>query len=173
VEYLRQFVIPFKGLKSGEHQYDFDIDDLFFEAFEYSELKKGQIRVQLNLVKEDSMLVLQFNLAGQITVPCDRCLEPVNIRVEGDEELIIKFGSDFHEESESIQVIPEGETMIDVSNYIYEYIHLLVPARKVHPEDEEGNSSCDPEILKRLDTILPPAEPDPRWEALKKLTTKN
>ena len=173
MDYLRQFVISFKGLKPGEHQYDFDIDDLFFDSFEYSELKKGQIHVHLNMMKEETMLILQFNLAGKITVPCDRCFEPVDIPVEGDEELIIKFGSDFHEESESIQIIPEGEGQIDVSNFIYEYIHLLVPARKVHPEDEEGNSSCDPEIIKRLDTIAPSSEPDPRWEVLKKLTTKN
>ncbi len=173
MDYLRQFVIPFKGLKPGEYQYDFEIEDLFFESFEYSELKKGEIHVQMTMVKEETMLVLRFSLQGTITVPCDRCLESVSIPVEGDEELIIKFGADFHEESESIQVIPEGETQVDVSTFIYEYIHLLVPVRKIHPEDEEGNGSCDPEILKRLDTITPASEPDPRWEALKNLTTKN
>jgi uncharacterized metal-binding protein YceD (DUF177 family) len=173
VDYLRQFVIPFKGLKPGEYQYDFDIDDLFFESFEYSELKKGQVHVHLDMMKEESMMDLRFRLEGKVTVPCDRCLEMMDLPVEGDEELIIKFGSDFHEESESIQVIPEGETQIDVSTFIYEYIHLLVPVRKVHPDDEEGNSSCDPEILKRIDTIMPPSEPDPRWEALKKLKPKN
>jgi len=173
VDYLRQFVIPFRGLKPGEHPYDFEIDDLFFASFEYSELKKGQIHVHLNVIKEETMLIFQFTINGKITVPCDRCFEPVEIPVEGDEELIIKFGVDFHEESESIQVIPEGETQIDVSSFIYEYIHLLVPARKIHPEDNEGNSSCDPDIIKRIDTWVQPSEPDPRWDALKKLKPKN
>ena len=173
MDYLRQFIIPFKGLKPGEHQFDFDIEDLFFESFEYSEIKKGQIHVHLNMVKEETMLVLEFDLKGKITVPCDRCFEPVDIPIEGDEELIIKFGEDFHEENEIIQVIPGGETQVDISNFLYEYIHLLAPARKIHPEDEDGNSSCDPEIIKRIDTISTSSEPDPRWEALKKLTTKN
>ena len=173
MEYLRQFVIPFKGLKPGNHQYDFDVDDLFFESFDFSEVKKGHIRVHLDMDKEDTMLVLQFALKGFVTVPCDRCLEMMDVPVEGEEELIIKFGSDFHEENETIQIIPEGETQIDVSPFVYEYINLNIPVRRVHPEDEDGNSLCDPEILKRIDTVNPSADPDPRWEALKKLKPKN
>lgn len=172
MDYLRQFVIPFKGLKPGEHPYAFSADDLFFESFDYSEIRKGKVDVQLRLIREETMLVLHFDLAGTVTLPCDRCSEPMEIPVSGHEDLIVKFGNDFHEESESIQIIPEGETQLDVSPFIYEYIHLLIPVRRIHPEDEEGNSSCDPEIMKRIDALSDSHEPDPRWDALKKLTSK-
>jgi uncharacterized protein len=81
----------------------------------------------------------------------------------------VKFGSGFFEEDDEIQVIPEGETHFDVSPFIYEYIHLLLPIRKVHPEDENGESRCNGEVVGRLDAPLADPEPDPRWEALKKL----
>jgi uncharacterized metal-binding protein YceD (DUF177 family) len=93
--------------------------------------------------------------------------------LDGRETLIVKFGKDYHEENEEVQIIPEGETHLDVSPFIYEYIHLLMPFRKVHPEDEEGNSLCDPEVIKRINERETLSEPDPRWEVLKKLKTKN
>ncbi len=173
MDYFKQFIIPFSGLKLGTHDFDFEIDNTFFEHFEYSEIKKGAVTVHLTLVREETMLVMHFTLRGKIIVPCDRCNEPIDIDINGEEDLIIKFGPGFIEESETIQVIPEGETHIDLSPFLYEYIHLALPVRRVHPEDEAGNSLCDPEIIKRLEENPVPSGPDPRWEALNKLKTNN
>ena len=173
MDYLKQYVIQFAGLKPGMHQFSYQVDDLFFEYFEYSEIKKGKVEVVIDLEKDEKMLVLHFSIHGNVEVPCDRCYLPFSLFLNGRETLIIKFGKDYHEENEEVQVIPEGETHIDVSPFIYEYIHLLMPFRKVHPEDSEGNSLCDPEVIKRIDERETPSEPDPRWEVLKKLKTKN
>jgi uncharacterized protein len=173
MDYLRQYVIQFGGLKPGVHQFTFLIDELFFEHFEYSEIKKGKVPVDLSLEREEKMLVLHFTIEGFVEVLCDRCYSPFSQPVKGKETLIVKFGKDFHEENEEVQIIPEGELHIDVSPFIYEYIHLLLPYRKVHPEDEEGNSLCDPEVIKRIEERETLSEPDPRWEVLKKLKTKN
>ncbi|MGE5424114.1 MAG: YceD family protein, partial [Syntrophothermus sp.] len=123
--------------------------------------------------KQEKMLIFNFRLNGSVTVPCDRCNDPVTIPVEGQEDLIIKFGSDFLEESEVVQIIPEGVTQFDVAPYLYEYIHLAMPVRRIHPEGEDGSSQCDPEVIKRLEGNEAPSEPDPRWEALKKLKSNN
>jgi len=56
---------------------------------------------------------------------------------------------------------------------LYEYVHLLLPIRRVHPEDEKGKSACDPEIIRLLEASPRPSEPDPRWEILNTLKTKN
>ena len=173
MDYLKQFVIPFGGLKPGTHQFNYEIDDLFFERFEYTEIRKGKIIVSVSLDREETMLVFHFSIDGEAEVDCDRCSVPFFIPLKGSNTLIIKFGADFHEESEEVQIIPEGETQIDISQFIYEYIHLLVPFRKVHPEDENGVSACDPEVIKRIEEWEEPTEPDPRWEVLKKLKTKN
>jgi uncharacterized metal-binding protein YceD (DUF177 family) len=40
----------------------------------------------------------------------------------------------------------------------------------MHPEDEEGKSNCDPEMLKTLSQhFAEDEESDPRWDELKKL----
>jgi uncharacterized protein len=172
MDYLKQFVIPFGGLKPGVHQFSFEVDDLFFEQFEHSEIKKGKVTVKIAFGREEKMLILNFDISGNVEVPCDRCYESFLLPFSGQERLIVKFGNSFHEENEEVLIIPTGETQIDVSSFIYEFVHLLIPFRRVHPEDENGNSLCDPEIIKRIDEIEESSEPDPRWEVLKKLKPK-
>ena len=40
---LKEYLIPFVGLKEGKHQFDYQIDDSFFEHFEFDEYKVLQI----------------------------------------------------------------------------------------------------------------------------------
>ena len=63
---LKQFSIPFTGLKIGKHQFDFEIDNAFFDAFEYSRVKKGSLKVDVELDKQETMLILQIHIAGTI-----------------------------------------------------------------------------------------------------------
>jgi uncharacterized metal-binding protein YceD (DUF177 family) len=173
MDYFRQFVIPFSGLKQGIHRFDFEADDLFFEHFEYSEIKNGRISVGLNLTKEENLLVLDFTFDGQVTLPCDRCFEPVDLRIQGKNRLCVKYGSGYYEENEALQIIPEGETQFNVSPFIYEFIHLLLPVKRIHPEDENGESRCNPEVLKMLEDLSEKHAPDPRWEVLNDLLKNN
>jgi uncharacterized protein len=169
VDWFKQYVIQFGGLKAGEHHFDFEIDDTFFEHFEYSEIKNGTIAVHLELVKEEKVLTFHFFFDGMVILPCDRCFEPVDLKIKGTEQLIVKFGESYYEENDELQIIPEGVNQFDISPFLYEYIHLLLPVRRIHAEDENGNSLCDPEIIKMLDQPTSRAETDPRWEVLNKL----
>jgi uncharacterized protein len=173
VSYLDQFLILVNGIKPDTYSFDFEIDELFFRQFDFSEIRNGKIRVHLDMVKEERLIHFHFSISGSVQVPCDRCFELFDQEISGEEELIVKFGNDFHEESEVVQVIPEGENHFNISSFLYEYIHLLVPIRRVHPEDEEGNTKCDPEVIQRLEFPPENTEPDPRWEILNKLKTKN
>ena len=76
MDYLKQFVIPFGGLKSGMHKFSIKVDDLFFEQFEYSEIKKGSVSVEVGLEREEKMLILNFIISGKVEMHCDRCYEP-------------------------------------------------------------------------------------------------
>ena len=168
MNYLAHFIIPFSGLKVGNHAFTFEIDDKFFEHFEYSEIKKGELHVDCLLDKQARMMVLYFDISGTVRVPCDRCAEEFDMPIEGQQKLIVKFGVDHTEESEDILVIAEKEHELDVSQFLYEYIHLLLPFKKVHGTDENGNSLCDPEVIRYIkETEGHPV--DPRWEVLKKL----
>ena len=167
--YLKQFVVPFSGLKVGNYTFTFEIDDRFFEHFEYSEISQGRIHVDVVLERQPRMMVFSFLIAGHVFIPCDRCGEMFSQPVDGEETLIVKYGPEHEEESEDILVIKEDEHELDLSQYIYEYIHLLLPMRKVHGTDENGNSLCNPDITSRITYQEDQPEDDPRWDVLKKL----
>ncbi len=169
VDYLRQFVIPFIGLTTGNHQFEFEIDDKFFASFEYSEIKQAWVSVSLDLERQERMLVLNFLLSGTIRVTCDRCLDEFDLPVKSAEEFFIKFGPEHKEESDNVLIIAENETHIDLAPLLYDYLSLLVPFRVVHPDNDKGESLCDPEVLKRIEQLSVHKEKDPRWDALKDL----
>ncbi|MCK5766405.1 MAG: DUF177 domain-containing protein [Bacteroidales bacterium] len=168
MEALQEFVIPFLGLKEGVHDYAFDIDAEFFESFEYSEIEQGKVHVDLSLDRQERMLIFNFTISGSVQLPCDRCLTLMDLPVDGENRLIVKFGPEWKEESDEILIIPEKESRIDISSFIYEYIMLLLPYKRVHPE---GEAHCDPEMLERLGWHSA-RETDPRWEALKDLKNR-
>ena len=165
---LEQFIIPFSGLKVGFHRFDFKVDRAFFEAFEFGEIRSGSVGIVLALEKKERMLVFDFSLSGTVDLPCDRCGEMMDIPVKGEERLIVKLGEAYRDEGEEVIIIPETDKQFDVSRFLYEVLHLMIPAKRVHPESG-GRSTCNPEILKKLEELSGHHEPDPRWEALKKL----
>jgi uncharacterized metal-binding protein YceD (DUF177 family) len=170
---FKQFIVPFAGLSLGDHRYEFEIGDWFFEQFEYSEIKKANVKVVATLKKTSTMLAFDFQETGEIEVCCDRCAEDFYLPVDGEHRLIIKFGPEAREESDEIIVLPSGDHEIDLSQYIYEYLILDLPIQRVHGTDAEGNSLCDPEVIEKLNQIATENKKeegnDPRWDALKNL----
>ncbi len=167
VDYLKEFVIPFIGLSTGNHRFSFLIDDKFFASFEEAEIGQAVVKVELDLNRMERMLVLNFSIKGSIRVTCSRCLGEFDLPVEGDEEFFVKFGDSYAEEDDNVMIIPERETHIDIAPLIYDYLHLMVPYRVVHPGDEHGVSGCDPEVIRHLDELSAEKEADHRWDKLK------
>lgn len=172
---MKKYRVAFAGLKQGSHLFEYEIDRKFFDEFELSPIRTGAVDVKMELLKQEVLLILDFSIEGVVNVQCDRCLEEYEQHIKGSNRLIIKFGEESYEESDEIVVIDRDAQEIDVAQYIYEFINLLVPLKKVHPDDKEGNSLCNKEVLKKLKELSIEEESskkeeiDPRWEALKKL----
>ena len=166
----RDFVINFGSLAEGEHQFEFEIKDAFFKRFDHSIIEKGTIDVLVVIEKKDNMLLLDFTMDGIVTVQCDRCLEDIELEIEGFNELIVKIGGEGGELSEKVIVISSKEYEIDVAQYIYEFLSLIIPMRNVH---DENGQQCDPEILKELEKHITNKSSntptDPRWDDLKNI----
>lgn len=169
MDYLKNFVIPFVGLSAGEHRFEFDIDGKFFASFEYSEISQANVKVDLLLEKHDRMLVFNFFMEGTIRVTCSRCLDEFDMPIDGKEVLYVKFGTEFREEDDDVVDIPESESQINISPFIYDYLSLMVPYRVVHPDNEQGISQCDPDVIARIESNSDQKEVDPRWDKLKDL----
>ncbi len=167
---LKEYTIQFVGLELGNHHFEYEVNDSFFEHFEFSQIQHGNIHVTVDLEKMERMMIFNIGIEGEALVTCDRCTNEFNISLSDTQRLIVKLGAEYMEESEDVVIIPETDYKFDLAPYIYEYIHLALPARILHPDDENGNSTCDPEMLRLLETLVPNEDhSDPRWEALKKL----
>jgi len=175
---LKEFTIPFIGLKEGKHHFDYQIDKAFFEHFKYDDFNDVNVKTELLFEKKSTLLELYFEISGIVNVNCDLTNEPYNQRVEGEFKLVIKFGDDYNDEFEDILIIPHGEYEVNVAQYIYELIILSMPVKRVHPGVEDG--TLDSDILKKLEELSPKSlndkketseDIDPRWNTLKKLLT--
>jgi len=166
--------IPFVGLKEGKHQFDFVIDNKFFETYPYDEILDAQLNVHLDFIKKSTLLELSFQASGTIKVACDLSNEHYNEPIEASLDLVVKFGDEFNNENEEVLIIPHSEFQIDVAQFIYEMIVLAVPRKKVHPGIEDGTLQSD--ILDKLEELKPKEtnnnqDTDPRWSKLKDLLT--
>ncbi len=173
MDYLKHFVIPFHGLKEGVHHFDYEIKRRFFERFEYAEINNGNVNVVVELTRQERMLIFNFNISGYVEVECDRCLGEFNQAITGSEKLIVKFGEVWEEESDNVLLIPEGEYQFDISKYIYEYIMLLLPMKRIHPNDENGDTTCEMDMVNRLGNHTENSETDPRWDVLLRLKNES
>jgi uncharacterized protein len=169
------FIIPISGLKEGHHLYDFEIGDKFFEEFEESEIKEGKLSVVAELDKRSSHFDLIIKITGEVRICCDRCLEMFFQPVNCENRLLIKFGKQWDDSDPDIITVPADEHELDIKQYLYEFIHLDLPIKRVHPLDENGTSTCNPEMLKKLEQHVVNVDRmnDPRWDELKKLINNN
>ena len=84
---------------------------------------------------------------------CDVCNEDFNLPVEGKEKLIVKLVHEIPEDAADeleIIYIKHGESAINIALPMYEALVLQIPFRKVHPDDEHGQPTCNQQVLKYL-----------------------
>lgn len=172
----KEFVIPFSGLKQGKHEFDFKIDNTFFESFEYNEFNSAALKLSVLLNKSSTMLELEMTATGTVNVYCDVTNEPYDQPIKSNLDLVVKFGDEFNDDNDEILILPHGEFQVNISQYAYEMLVLAVPLKKVHPGVLDG--TLESEALDKLEELHPKEvkekknkETDPRWDSLKKLLT--
>ncbi len=175
---LNTYKIPLNGLKEGDYQYSYTINKYFFSTFPESEIQDAALEIEILLSKKTAVLNLEIELKGTVNIQCDRCLDlfdyPVNYRAK----LYVKFGdknSDLSDADETI-TLAHSEYELELSQHLYDYIMLSLPYKKVHPTDENGESTCNEKMLDEIEkfgnTDNPSEEKkeiDPRWDKLKGL----
>ena len=151
------YTILFKGLSFGSYVYDWKIDGSFFESYEMSEISDACIQVQLTLVKRSRFLELHFAMNGWVEVSCDRCLDPLKLDTASEAEMYVKFDNHAREDTADdldVIILSYDDDRLDVAQYLYEYAHLNLPLRRVHPDDAKGRSTCNAEMIRRLEQYL-------------------
>ncbi|MDE5731078.1 MAG: DUF177 domain-containing protein, partial [Alistipes sp.] len=62
---VRKYSIAYKGLSQGEHTFDFEIGDDLFQLFENQEIKGGNCRAEIELVRADRQMPSGVSSRGE------------------------------------------------------------------------------------------------------------
>jgi uncharacterized metal-binding protein YceD (DUF177 family) len=163
------------GLSNKEHHFQYEFGSEFFRKFGTNILSEGKFHADVTLNKHETFIEVDFRCKGVAQLICDRSLEPFDHPIETFDKIVFKYGEEFQEMTEEIIVIPRDTASLELGQYIYEFISLAVPLKKLHPRfqnelDEEGDTEG-----KIVYTSGPTEEKndseevDPRWNILKKL----
>lgn len=181
---LSKYNIDIYGLEDKQYDYDMESSDAFFQELDQDLIEHGHFKTHVVLNKSATMIQLNFHTQGVVTLICDRSLEPFEEPIDSNERIILKFGDHNEELTEEIEIINRNTTRINVARYLFDFIALSLPVKKIHPdlrsEDEETEDDDETEgVLVYSSESIEEAENeeeekiDPRWEALKKLKGSN
>ena len=178
---LSKYNIDIYGLEDKQYDYDMESGDAFFEELEQDLIEHGHFKTHVVLTKSATMIQLHLHTEGAVELLCDRTLEPFEEPVDSDERIILKFGDRNEELTDEIEIINRNTNRINVAKYIFEFIALSLPVKKLHPslrdEEYDDDDSEDDEVILAYSSEEDEDEEgdeseekiDPRWEALKKL----
>ena len=170
--FLNQFVINFTGLKEGEHSFQFDLNNKFFEHFDYNDFNSCQLKAEVNVRKKSNLLEFSFNSKGFINVNCYVSNEPFDYLIENQMKLVVKFSSELINDNEDLLILPVGSSQLNAAQYLFEMIILSLPIKIIHPGVEDGSLESDTlKKLKELESNVnkKSSKNDPRWDKLKDL----
>lgn len=188
------FKLPLKSLPQGTHSFKFHLDKAFFENMESADVRGADLEVDLTVDYHNDVYDLNFEVTGVVIVPCDRCLDDLELPVEAHYHVVVKYGEDFRDDSDEFIEIPESDNYLNVAYMIYDTVSLAIPIKHVHPMGKcnramssllkkhrahtpgDSDAELEDELMEEMDSMAPdsPADEnnDPRWDALKGLKTE-
>lgn len=171
---MNNFTIKLQSLKNGNNEFSFQVKDKFFENDCISDIKHADLIVNSLIIKNDDKLKIEINISGVLNdIPCDICTEKISIKFSALSNYILKI-SDKNCLTDEIIFVKEEDGKINLYHLIYETIILNSPKKRQHKLDENGNKTCNSEMLKLIEkyTEKQNKKIDPRWDALKNINYK-
>ena len=191
------FKLPLKSLTTGTHSFDYHLDKQFFANMENTDVRDADINVRLTVDYNGDVYALTFVVSGEVLLLCDRCLDDLHMPIDTRYEITVKYGDDYNDDSDTLLEIPDSDNFLNVAYMLYDTVVLAIPIKHVHPmgkcnrqmsamlkkhrATERGASDEDTELedslIEEIDSIdaaasLPEQPSDPRWDALRKLSSE-
>lgn len=183
------YKIDLKSLPLGESKREFILDNDFFAKVEAEEIQKGKLKVDLLINTTTQSFEFNFTIEGIAIVSCDRCLDDMELPISTTGRLVVKFGKEYAEEGDDIVIIPEEESSINLTWFMYEFAALSIPLKHVHlpgkcnrdmsSKLKKHTAKTEEDVDFEMDDIVvtddneESVEIDPRWDALKSLKEDN
>lgn len=167
--------LDIQTLAEGESVVAACLNDDFFSEIEGSEIIQGDVHVDVSIRKTIHFSDIRFHATGNVVIPCDRCLDPMDHPVDVEQQLTVKIGSEYSEDDDMITVT-EDDSVIDLGWFVYESIVLSLPVKHVH-----APGKCNPAMINvlnehsatRSDETEEVETIDPRWSKLAQLKMDN
>ena len=171
---MKAFSVNIIGLSYKAHQFDYEFGSAFFEKYGKDLVSDGHFSANVVLDKHETFIEAEFKIKGEAKLICDRSLEPFDFPINIDSRIMFKYGEEEAELSDEIIIISRDRVSLEVGQYMYEFISLAIPIKKLHPkfqdtEDEEDDSEGRLIYTSETEAKEEEKEVDPRWEILKKL----
>lgn len=171
----REFEIAFVGLKQGVHEFQYEVNDQFFEEYGEQDFVNTKATIKLALEKNNNFMILRFAVGGKTDTTCDRCGNELPLQLFDDFTMTVKMSDDpelmnEQEEDPDVTYISKGESHIDVKDWIYEYVSLSVPMQKTCEYEQMDGPNCNPAAKELLTQMRAEAEKkeNPLWKGLEK-----
>jgi len=148
------YTISFSSFPVGVHRFDFELTDAFFEHFPDRDFTQPVLKAEVLLVKEELVLEFRIHLSGSVVLSCDRCLEDFKYDLDTSYILYGKFGEGRSEEEFDVVWIPHGEHQVNLAQYLYEYVILGLPIKRMHPLLADGTTGCNADMIRMLEGMV-------------------
>lgn len=141
------------------------MDAAFLESRPTFDLSGGPVVCTVRVDRVGETFDLLLTLTGSVATHCDRCLAPLEVRIDLSQRLVVKLGDQYEEVSDEEIIVPHQSPALDCADLIYDLIVLTLPISRVHPEGE-----CAEDMQVILNDLEPKAEEtDSRWASLSAL----
>lgn len=171
-----QFDLNIAKLADKMHHYAFELGPDFFARFDQQLIQEGNLHVDLDLLKTDRLMTLDFHIKGTVRVTCDRSLDEFDQPIDVQRQLLVRFGDTYAELDEDVlQITPETQ-ILPIAQHLFDYIGLAIPMKKLHPRfqnEPDENPDADSKLIFTTRTEGDDDDDDdysdPRWNALRNL----
>jgi uncharacterized metal-binding protein YceD (DUF177 family) len=170
----REFEIAFVGLKPGVHEFQYGVNDRFFEEYGEQDFQKTEANVKLLLEKNNGFMILRFEIGGKAEVTCDRCNNELPFQLFEEFTMTVKMTDEpevmnEQEEDPDVFYISRGESHLDVKDWIYEFVNLSIPMQKTCEFESMDGPYCNPAARELLNNMRPEEKKENSiWKGLEK-----
>lgn len=179
------FKLPLKSLAKGSHEFDYSLDKQFFADMENGDIRDARLAVKLTVGYNGDVYTLDFDIKGDVTLLCDRCLDDLVMPIDTTYHIMVRYGDDYNDSADDLLEIPESDNYLNVAYMIYDTVVLAIPIKHVHPMGKcnramsailrkhrarptDEDAELENELIDEIDVDDDrTSQSDPRWDVLK------
>ncbi|MCF0236740.1 MAG: DUF177 domain-containing protein, partial [Bacteroidaceae bacterium] len=141
------FTVNLRQIERETAHLDLTLDRDFFQRFDHHDIIDGQAKAKVAVrFGSADTFTFSYQVEGVVEVSCDRCLDPVRIPFEVDEQVKVAYDDEDKAASDGeLILVPYSQLNYDFAWDLLELILLELPLQRVHPDGE-----CNPEMLSRF-----------------------